>query len=223
MAESNEPDTGEKILAGLRAEIDEVDKGLLALLKKRFALASKVAASKQQGTVFRPGREADLIRRLMAENALEPLMVESIWRQIIALSLYTQKRLRIALTSGESVDRTARFRFGMVGDYDPLGDADAVLEAVAEGKADIGVLPHWGQGGWWRGLAERRGRGERVYIVSTAPMLTSLGLDPVALLAQELPYPSGNDITLVHGAAGVEEKPGHDPAAPNLLGIVQQL
>jgi chorismate mutase/prephenate dehydratase len=54
------PDTA---LAGLRAQIDALDRELLGLLNRRAALALSVGElKKQQGTVvFRPEREAQVI------------------------------------------------------------------------------------------------------------------------------------------------------------------
>lgn len=222
MKESDKPDNESEALDKLRAEIDAVDADLLALLEQRYSLTSKAAASKRNQRIFRPGREADLIRSLVAKSSLDPLLVESIWRRIIAFSLDGQKRLRIALSSGGAVERAARFRFGAVAEYTAHDTAGAVIEAVVKEEADIGILPHWRQEDWWRDLAERRGRGEDVYIASTSPMQPAPGLDPVALLARDLPDPSEKDVTLVHDTVGVEEKDGYAPSSPNLLGIIQQ-
>jgi chorismate mutase/prephenate dehydratase len=54
-----------RTLPELRTEIDAVDTELLALLNKRAALASKWARSNGQegSTVFRPEREAQVIRQ----------------------------------------------------------------------------------------------------------------------------------------------------------------
>ena len=209
-------------LGEVRSAIDAVDSELLALLAKRYGLSDRVTASKHNRGAFRPGREADLIRKLIAGGDLDPLLVETIWRQIIAFSLDRQKRLGIALSGGEAVERTARFRFGAVAEYASLDTPAQVIEAVAGGGADLGILPHWEKGDWWRELAARREQGDEVYIASSAPMQVAPGLEPVAVLAPELPDPSEMDTTLLHDTVGVTEKGGYDPSPPNLLGIVQQ-
>ena len=222
MTKPEKPGKGPATLDELREGIDALDAGLLGLLEQRFALTSRVAASKQGGGVFRPGREARLIRRLVDGTGLDALLVESLWRQIIAFSLAGQKPLRIALGRGGAVERTARFRFGVAAEYTSLNTASKVMDAVAGGGADIGILPHWRRNEWWRELAARRGRDGGIFITSSAPLLPVPGLDPVALLGPELPDASGKDTTLLHDAIGVQEKDGYDPSPPNLLGIIQQ-
>ena len=209
-------------LGELRSAIDAVDTDLLALLEKRYGFSDTVTVSKHSKGAFRPGREGYLIRRLVSETSLDPLLVESVWRQIIAFSLDRQKKLGIALAGGEAVERTARFRFGAVAAYARHDTPGQVMDAIAKGEADLGILAHWSNDDWWQELAGRRDRGDSVYIVSTAPMQPAPGLEPVAVLAPELPDPSGKDTTLLHGAVGVDEKDGYDSSPPNLLGIVQQ-
>ena len=222
MAKTGEHGSEAASLEDLRAEIDAVDSGLLGLLERRFALSARVAATKGDQPVFRPGREAAMIRRLVAETGLDPTLVAGVWRQIVAFSIDSQKRMRVALAGGWAAERTAMFRFGAVAEYTHSDTPAEVMDAVAGGSADIGILPHWREGTWWRDLAERRDRGEGLFIASSAPIHEAGGLDPVAILARDLPDPSGKDTTLVHDSVGVGEKGGYAPSSPNLLGIVQQ-
>ena len=222
MTRGNKPEEGTDALKQLRAEIDQVDSELLALLERRFALSGQVAASKQGQSVFRPGREAAIIRRLVSETGLDPSLVAGVWRRIIAFSIDSQKQLRVALAGGWSVERTAMFRFGAVAEYTHFDTPAEIMDAVMGGEADIGVLTHWSVGDWWHELAGRRDRGDALYIVSTTPTYAVTEFVPVALLGRDLPDPSGKDTTLVHDDVGVGEKDGYDPSLPNLLGIVQQ-
>ncbi len=220
-------------LEELREAIDQTDQDLLTLLERRYALTAQVADSKQNSRIFRAGREADLIRRLVSMTNLDPLLVETIWRQIIAFSLDHQKKLTIAM-AGDGVEMSARFRFGAVANYTFMDDADAVMDAVAGGRADIGILPHWDDvphrdddphrdnKSWWQALAQRRDRGEDVYITALTPLQDAPSLNRIALLAPFLPDASMHDITLVHDAIGVKPINGYAPATPNLLGIIQQ-
>ena len=222
MTKHNKPGDGIDALERLREEIDAVDSELLALLERRFALSGRVAASKQGQSVFRPGREAAIIRRLVSQTGLDASLVAGVWRRIIAFSIDSQKQLRVALAGGWSVERTAMFRFGAVAAYTHFDTPAGVMDAVAAGEADLGVLPHWSVGDWWRELAGRRDRGDALYIVSTTPAYAVTEFNPVALLGRDLPDPSGKDTTLAHDDVGVGEKDGYDPSLPNLLGIVQQ-
>ena len=60
----------EKKLKALRGEIDGVDDKLLALISQRARLAQQIAAVKDGdgGDVYRPDREAEVLRRLAAAN-----------------------------------------------------------------------------------------------------------------------------------------------------------
>ena len=222
MTRNDKPEGDAGSLEQLRAEIDNVDSELLALLERRFVLSGRIAASKQGQSVFRPGREAAVIRRLVSETGLDASLVAGVWRRIIAFSIDSQKQLRVALAGGWTVERTAMFRFGAVAEYTHFDSPAGVMDAVAGGEADIGVLPHWSVEEWWRELAVRRGRGDALYIVSTTPTYAVTEFAPVALLGRDLPDPSGKDTTLVHDDVGVGEKDGYDPSLPNMLGIVQQ-
>ncbi|MEK9860607.1 MAG: chorismate mutase, partial [Alphaproteobacteria bacterium] len=68
MAPSSSKD--QQNLSTVRAEIDRLDRQILSALEERAALASAVLAAKSGQSVFRPGREADLIRRLVALSSL---------------------------------------------------------------------------------------------------------------------------------------------------------
>lgn len=217
-----EQDSKSPALDSIRAEIDALDRSMLAMLEQRFALTAQVAATKQSRQVFRAGREADLLRRLIAGSSLDALLVETIWRQIIAFSLDGQKKLVIALTGEAEIATTARFRFGAVAQYDGYTAAAEVIAAVAAGKADIGILPHWQDNPWWQDLAARQNDGASVYIAAVTPFAATDALTRVALIAPYLPDPSESDLTLSHDGIGVQETSGYAPSTPNLLGIVQQ-
>ena len=87
-------------LLSLRAQIDALDRELLALLNRRAALALQVGEIKKRegSAVFRPEREAQVIDGLKAENR-GPLPNESvapIWREIMSASRALETPLRIA-------------------------------------------------------------------------------------------------------------------------------
>lgn len=219
MANSDKP---EMDLDAIRAEIDQVDRSILALLEQRFDLTSRVASAKKSQRIFRPGREAELIRSLIAISTLDPLLIETVWRQIIAFSLDGQKKLDIAVAHAEGVEDTARFRYGAVARYQ-RSDASGVLDAVLAGRADIGVLPHWQGAAWLDELVQRRRDGAEIFIVAATPMVACDGLVPTVLVGRYLPDPSGDDLTLSHDGIGLAEENGYAPDAPNIVGIIQRL
>ena len=58
-----------KDLSKLRAQIDALDARLLGLLNQRAALAHEVGKLKQSNRVYRPEREAQVLRRILGKNA----------------------------------------------------------------------------------------------------------------------------------------------------------
>ena len=87
-------------LDALRREIDTVDDALHDLLMRRAALVAEIGTLKnsEQATVFRPAREAVLLRRLLARNdgKLAVHAVVRIWSEIIAASTLIQGGLTVA-------------------------------------------------------------------------------------------------------------------------------
>ena len=74
------------ILADLRKQIDALDSQLVEMLTARLELSRKVSAAKtDNGDIFRPAREAQLLSRLLADApaGLKPL-IPVVWRAIIS-------------------------------------------------------------------------------------------------------------------------------------------
>ena len=205
----------------IRAQIDKVDLNILKMLEERVELTRKIKAAKNNQQFFRPGREADLMSRLINESGLSPSLIEGLWRQIIAFGLDSQKRMTVAVP-GQKIEDAAHFRFGATANYLPLKNYIDVLKAVANGKADVGILPHWQESTWCWDLAEMRKANKPIYITAITPFIKSDEMSQSAIVAGSLPDASRNDITLSHDDVGVKETRGYDASMPNLLGIIQQ-
>ncbi|XDZ65744.1 chorismate mutase [Alphaproteobacteria bacterium LSUCC0684] len=217
----DKPNAEDETLLRLRREIDGLDRTILDALEARDRLVREVGAAKSSRRIFRAGREADLIRNLIQSSGLDPFTIEVIWRQIIAASLNRQAPLTIAVTARAEQIEVARFRFGAAR-YRTCSTAADVLNAVASGDADLGVLPHWAQSGWWQDLARMRDADRKVYVSAITPLADRSGLEEGVILAPYLPDPSARDMTLVHTGGAIAEKPGYHPDHPGLLGIFQQ-
>ena len=212
----------------IRAQIDKGDLNILKMLEERVELTRKIKAAKKNQPFFRPGREADLMSRLISESVLSPSLIEGLWRQIIAFGLDSQKRMTVAVP-GKEIKRVACFRFGDNACYLTRIGYRGVLNSVVAGKADVGVLPHWQKSTWlWR-LAEMRKANKPIYITAITPFIKSDEMSQSAIVAGALPDASRNDITLSHDDVGikeirdsVKETRGYDASMPNLLGIIQQ-
>jgi len=150
-------------LADLRHEIDRIDEAMHALLIERGEIIERLIAVKkteETGSAFRPAREADMMRRLVARHHGNlPLdTVESIWRVIISTFTYVQAPFSVHadLSAGDASMRdSARFHFGFTVPFVPHMGASSIVEAVTESKGDLGLIPAFataGAGPWWAAL-----------------------------------------------------------------------
>jgi chorismate mutase len=150
-------------LADLRREIDRIDEAMHRLLMERGDIIGELIRSKgtaASGSAFRPGREADMMRRLAARHAgILPLdTVESIWRVIIGTFTYVQAPYAVHadVAAGDAAMRdSARFHFGFTVPFRPHFGPEAVIEAVATSAGDLGVFGAAASssgGAWWRAL-----------------------------------------------------------------------
>lgn len=152
-------------LAALRQKIDEVDAAIHALLVERGDVVGQVIAAKRamgdQGSAFRPDREAQLMRRVLQRPAGRwPLDApENIWRVIVSTSTFTQVPYRVhADISGGDIPirESMRFHFGFTVPFIPASDAHGVIDAVDASLGDLGVFridQSAMLGAWWQGLA----------------------------------------------------------------------
>lgn len=171
-------------LDGLRREIDEIDSALHDLLMRRAELVREIGAAKGDGgSYIRPGREAQVLRRLVGRHRgvfPKPVLVR-IWREIISVFAGLQGPLAVAVYAAEGAPdlRTrARDHFGSLTPVTEHGSTRSVVRAVSEGSATIGLLPVPeidDVDPWWRLLANN-GKGTpriiaRVPFVSMEPAL----------------------------------------------------
>ncbi|MCI1191594.1 prephenate dehydratase [Calidifontimicrobium sp. SYSU G02091] len=134
-------------LAALRAQIDALDRELLALLNRRARLAQEVGEIKKRegSVVFRPEREAQVIDGLKAANP-GPLKTESIapiWREIMSAcrALETPTRVAYLGPAGTFSEQAALGYFGSSIERVPCVSIDEVFRTTTAGAADFGVVP----------------------------------------------------------------------------------
>jgi chorismate mutase len=150
-------------LTDLRREIDRIDETMHDLLMQRGDIIDRLIAVKQTqetGSAFRPAREADMMRRLVDRHkGILPLdTAEGIWRVIISTFTYVQAPFAVHadLSAGDALMRdSARFHFGFTVPFTPHVGAASVVEAVAESKGDLGLVPAFavtGGNAWWNAL-----------------------------------------------------------------------
>ncbi len=146
----------------LRSEIDEIDIAVHDLLMRRVALADQIGHVKGDGGPYiRPGREARILRRLVARHKgpLPKTVLVSIWREIISAMTALEGPYAVAVyadrTGHDGLPALARAQYGAERPISAHETILGVLRAVSDGHATVGVLP-LPQGEeadpWWRNL-----------------------------------------------------------------------
>lgn len=195
-------------LDALRREIDTVDDALHDLLMQRAALVAEIGALKtnDQTSVFRPGREAALLRRLLARHRgqLAGAALAQIWQEIIAASTQIQGGFTIACCPiGDEAggDRWARRRFGAGAAVTAVAAPAQVVTAVTSGETAVGVVPMPrpdDRAPWWPLLYGGNGGGTVQVVASIPFVLRSAGEEIAALvIANGEAGPSGDDRSLL--------------------------
>ncbi len=131
-------------LSKLREGIDRIDDEVLRLINERAQIAHRIGEIKQ-GNIYRPEREAQVLRRL-ADNNPGPLpaaAVQRISREIMSACLALEQPLTIAYLgpAGTYTESAAQKHFGSAPGFNPLASIDDVFRAVEAGNVDYGVIP----------------------------------------------------------------------------------
>jgi chorismate mutase len=184
----------------VRARIDAVDGELLRLIDERAALAAQVAAAKRaagDGGKFglRPGREAQVLRRLLTQVRLsaDTALVVRIWRELMADSLARQGPFHLAVWGGKGEARLVeltRLRFGAA---PRLGLAAKPEDALAAAKTPggVAVLALGPDSAWWGKLLAQ----PTLRVFSTLPCLVQWGPLSALAVAEVEVEPTGADMT----------------------------
>jgi chorismate mutase/prephenate dehydratase len=136
-------------LLPLRQKIDSLDQQILALINERARTAQAVGTVKhahhEQGPVFRPEREAQVIRALQSANEgpVGDKAIDAIWSQIISVCRGLEKDIRVAyLGPMGSFSEQAAFEYmGQDISGVPCPDFDEVFRRVESDGADVGIVP----------------------------------------------------------------------------------
>ncbi len=138
-----------KTLDELRAEIDALDKKIQSLVGARAELASAVAevkkATKDQSVFYRPEREAQVLRAIIArnDNLLKDKDMAHIFREIMSACLALEQPLNVAYLGPEGTftQEAALKHFGHAVSTLDCGSIDEIFHQVEKGNAHYGVVP----------------------------------------------------------------------------------
>lgn len=154
--------TASPTLADLRRRIDELDDALHDVLMARAAVVERVARLKEREATppLRPGREAQIIRRLLARHRGEfpKAVLVHLWRELLAGMIAIQTELKVAVHTPENANGLwdlARDHYGSHTSLAGFRTRGEVLGAVRDGRAGLGILPvpnRDDREAWWRFL-----------------------------------------------------------------------
>ena len=186
----------------LRGEIDRLDREIHDRLMRRAVVARDIGKIKN-GLAFRPGREAKVLRALLARHhgPLPKTTIAHLWRETMSAMTRLQSRVALALAAPNgdlALADLAREHFGLDVPFKFCGDAETACRVVASGRAAVGLLPLASSGpsaAWWTAL------GPDVQVVARLPFVASRGSSARTVgavgVAQTEADPSGDDLTLL--------------------------
>jgi chorismate mutase/prephenate dehydratase len=137
----------EQKLQPLREKIDAIDAQLLALLNQRARLAQEVGHVKSEtdAPVFRPEREAQVLRKVAERNPgpLHSADLQIIFREVMSACRALEKRVNVAYLGplGTFTELAVFRQFGHAVNSTPCASIDQVFRDVEAGTADFGVVP----------------------------------------------------------------------------------
>jgi chorismate mutase len=200
MAEASKTSPAGPSLEAVRQQIDAIDAELLRLLDQRAGLAGDVAAAKAAAGDaakfgLRPGREAQLLRSLLAKprRGASAALVVRVWREMIGESLKLQGPFHLAVWGGKDPGRAvelARLRFGAAPPVRQVAKPEEAL-ATARAPGGVAVCALAPDSAWWgRLLAE-----PKLKVFAALPCLAAWGPLAALAVAEVEVEPTGDDRT----------------------------
>ena len=179
-------------LSELRQTINQLDDEILTLVRRRMVLAADVIAAKKGGSAYRPGRESDVMARLVASAPDLPTgLVVNLWRQLMTASTALQND-SMAIAVHRDAMAVAGWHFG--GFFTTVGcDNVASVRQAMAGGADIALLPAGCEpemAGWL--LLE-----EGLHVIARTPPVGSSTLVSAWIVGRQPADPVAEECTLV--------------------------
>lgn len=135
----------DKDLKTLRDQIDAIDQQVLSLVSERAQLAHTIGQVKNGGPIYRPEREAQVLRRLLENNPgpLSGEAVTAIFRTVMSHCRALEKELSVAFLGplGTFSEEAASKQFGGLSKPVQCASIDEVFQTVETGAVDYGVVP----------------------------------------------------------------------------------
>jgi chorismate mutase/prephenate dehydratase len=133
------------ILKQHRDQIDAIDEQLLTLVNARASHARHIGELKGEGPIYRPEREAQVLRRLLDLNTgpLPGEAITAIFRSVMSNCRALERALTVAFLGplGTFSEEAANKQFGGLSSPMQCTSIDEVFRMVESGKANYGVVP----------------------------------------------------------------------------------
>lgn len=198
-------------LENLRQEIDRIDDQIHDLLMHRTEIVGQIGVLKRQNepaiVAMRPGREAQILRRLVARHSGQfPVEVlVRIWRELLSAQVSVQGDFSIGVFVPDGTSHYRDMARDQFGSSTPLKTYQAVSQVVHEvwsGNISIGILPFpVGERAdpWWRTLAVSAGPSPKIiarlpFVLTKRANTNERSALAIAMLE---PESTGDDISLV--------------------------
>ncbi|MFW5723716.1 MAG: prephenate dehydratase, partial [Halochromatium sp.] len=141
--------TSDEQLQQVRAHINRIDAELLRLISERAACAQDVAKIKdahgEAVKYYRPEREAEILRRIKAQNPgpLDGEEIARLFREIMSACLALEKPLKVGYLGPEGTftQAAALKHFGHSVQALPFGAIGDIFREVEAGACEYGVVP----------------------------------------------------------------------------------
>ena len=195
-------------LADLRAELDGIDNAIHDLLIQRAAVVERVASrGGKAGVAIRPGREADILRRLLARHTgrLPKRLLVRWWRELFAATTSMQGSYVVAVCEtepGSPFTQAAREHFGALTSLRVHRSPSQAIAELSAGSAICAVLPMPSDGeatAWWTALLHHDD--PRIHVIARLPFWSprpeGAPKAQALVVAAVAPDPSAHDRSLI--------------------------
>ena len=196
----------------LRQKIDRIDETIHRQLIERSEIVEALISVKKTdkpGAAFRPGREIDMMRRLVGRHRgiLPVTTVEHLWREIIATFTHMQAPFEVVVEPGSALRDVARFYFGFTVGFEEKENREKVKHRVLVGEGSVlGVVgvEREPEAAWWKDLST-----DGLQIIARLPVIAQPGrpaCKDAFVLSMPLMDTTVPDIRLVGLSAPSSEK-----------------
>ena len=128
-----------------RDAIDAIDVQILGLINRRAEHARQIGEVKGGGVMYRPEREAQVLRRIkeLNQGPLPDEMAARLFREIMSACLSLERPLNVGFLGplGTFTESAAVKQFGHAALLTPCRSIDEVFRATESGQTDFAVVP----------------------------------------------------------------------------------